>query len=92
MALLESGAAAADAIGGDELEFTVLGGGEIGRGAFGAAYRVTVGGTLGHALCTGSAVVGGRILASRISEKAVATIAGFTFLAFAVHSFFYPDV
>ena len=55
-------------------------------------YGVTVGGTIGHALCTGVAVVGGRLLASRISEKAVATIAGFTFLAFAVHSFFYPGV
>ena len=55
-------------------------------------YGVTIGGIIGHGLCTGIAVIGGRMLASRISEKAVATVAGFTFLGFAVHSFFYPDV
>ena len=55
-------------------------------------YGVTIGGTIGHGLCTGIAVIGGRMLASRISEKAVATVAGFTFLGFAVHSFFYPDM
>lgn len=30
---------------------------------------VTIGGTLGHALCTGLAVVGGRIIAQRISVR-----------------------
>ena len=55
-------------------------------------YGVTIGGIIGHGLCTGIAVIGGRMLASRISEKAVATVAGFTFLGFAVHSFFYPDM
>jgi putative Ca2+/H+ antiporter (TMEM165/GDT1 family) len=52
---------------------------------------VTFGGILGHAFCTGLAVIGGRMLASRISEKTVATIGGLTFLAFAIHSFVYPD-
>jgi len=35
---------------------------------------VTLGGIIGHALCTGIAVVGGRMLAARISEKTVATV------------------
>ena len=30
---------------------------------------VTVGGTLGHALCTGLAVIGGRLIAQRISVR-----------------------
>eukprot|EP00555_Chaetoceros_dichaeta_P006257 CAMPEP_0198255184 /NCGR_PEP_ID=MMETSP1447-20131203/5365_1 /TAXON_ID=420782 /ORGANISM="Chaetoceros dichaeta, Strain CCMP1751" /LENGTH=425 /DNA_ID=CAMNT_0043941499 /DNA_START=90 /DNA_END=1364 /DNA_ORIENTATION=+ len=34
-------------------------------------YGVTFGACFGHALCTGMAVVGGRILASKISEKTV---------------------
>mmetsp|Transcript_26008 Transcript_26008/g.33801 ORF Transcript_26008/g.33801 Transcript_26008/m.33801 type:complete len:321 (-) Transcript_26008:146-1108(-) len=54
-------------------------------------FGVTLGGVIGHALCTGLAVIGGRMLASRISEKTVATIGGLTFLAFAVHSFIFPD-
>lgn len=30
---------------------------------------VTLGGTIGHALCTGLAVIGGRLVAQRISVK-----------------------
>ena len=30
---------------------------------------MTLGGTLGHALCTGLAVIGGRLIAQRISVK-----------------------
>ena len=30
---------------------------------------VTIGGCIGHSICTGGAVIGGRMLASRISEK-----------------------
>ena len=30
---------------------------------------VTLGGTLGHALCTGLAVIGGRIIAQKISVR-----------------------
>lgn len=47
---------------------------------------VTAGGILGHSLCTGLAVVGGRILAARISEKTVATTGGALFLLFCGHS------
>ncbi len=53
---------------------------------------VTLGGILGHALCTGLAVIGGRMLAARISEKTVATVGGLTFLAFGVHAFMFPDL
>lgn len=48
---------------------------------------VILGGLLGHAFCTGLAVVGGRLLAARISERTVAVIGGVLFIAFAVHSF-----
>lgn len=47
---------------------------------------VVVGGILGHAVCTLMAVMGGKILAARVSERTVHTIGGFLFLGFAVHS------
>lgn len=47
-------------------------------------YGVTVGGVLGHSLCTGIAVIGGRMLASRISEKTMLLLGGVVFLIFAV--------
>lgn len=47
---------------------------------------VTMGGIIGHSLCTGLAVVGGRMLASKISEKTVACAGGVLFLIFAIHS------
>lgn len=50
-------------------------------------YGVIAGGLLGHAFCTGVAVVGGRMLASRISERTVAIVGGSLFLVFAIHSF-----
>jgi putative Ca2+/H+ antiporter (TMEM165/GDT1 family) len=46
---------------------------------------VTLGGVLGHACCTAIAVLGGRVLASRISERAVVAAGGVLFLAFAIH-------
>ncbi|KAJ1636267.1 hypothetical protein T492DRAFT_960747 [Pavlovales sp. CCMP2436] len=49
---------------------------------------VTVGGTIGHALCTGLAVIGGRLLASRISERMVAFVGGGLFLVFGVVAIF----
>jgi len=56
-------------------------------------FGVIVGGLLGHAFCTGLAVIGGRMLAARISEKTVAIIGGVLFLFFAVTSFaFGPDI
>ena len=54
---------------------------------------VTLGGVVGHSLCTGLAVIGGRLLASRISERTVAWVGGLLFLAFAVHSLYVgPEV
>ncbi|CAL8118142.1 unnamed protein product [Orchesella dallaii] len=47
-----------------------------------------VGGVVGHAICTGLAVVGGRIIAQRISVKTVTIIGGFVFLGFAIVSLF----
>jgi Ca2+/H+ antiporter, TMEM165/GDT1 family len=47
-------------------------------------YGVILGGICGHAFCTSIAVIGGRLLASRISERAVALCGGVLFLSFAV--------
>lgn len=55
-------------------------------------FGVIIGGLIGHAFCTGLAVIGGRMLAARISEKAVSLIGGTLFLFFAFTSFIYgPD-
>lgn len=45
---------------------------------------VTLGGTLGHAICTGIAVLGGRIIAQRISVRTVTLVGGVVFLLFAL--------
>lgn len=52
---------------------------------------VIIGGTLGHALCTGLAVVGGRLIAQRISVRTVTIIGGIVFLIFAVTAFFIDE-
>jgi len=49
-------------------------------------YGVTFGGTLGHALCTGVAVVGGQVLSERISVKSVSYVGGALFVLFAITS------
>jgi Ca2+/H+ antiporter, TMEM165/GDT1 family len=54
-------------------------------------YGVTVGGCLGHSLCTGLAVMGGRMLASKISEKTVSFCGGCIFLVFGLHSIFFEN-
>jgi len=50
-------------------------------------YGVILGGLVGHAFCTGLAVLGGRMLAARISERTVAYVGGVLFFIFALHSF-----
>lgn len=50
---------------------------------------VTLGACFGHSLCTGMAVLGGRMLASRISEKTVHLGGGIIFMLFGIHSFFF---
>lgn len=52
-------------------------------------YGVTVGGSLGHFLCTALAVLGGKLLATRISEKTVSIAGGVLFLIFGLHSAFF---
>lgn len=45
---------------------------------------VTLGAILGHTICTVIAVMGGRLIAGRISERMVTAIGGLLFLLFAV--------
>lgn len=49
---------------------------------------VVIAGILGHALCTGLAVIGGRMIAQRISVRTVTIIGGFVFIAFALTALF----
>jgi putative Ca2+/H+ antiporter (TMEM165/GDT1 family) len=50
---------------------------------------VTIGCLLGHAICTSAACIGGRMLASSISEKTVSLWGGVVFLLFGAHSLFF---
>jgi len=47
-------------------------------------YGVTIGGTIGHALCTALAVIGGQLIAQKISVKTVTLIGGLVFILFSV--------
>lgn len=49
---------------------------------------VTFGGTIGHALCTGLAVLGGKMLSARISERTVLLAGGVLFCIFALHGLY----
>jgi len=51
-------------------------------------FGVIVGGTIGHGLCTGLAVIGGRFVAQRISPKTVTLVGGIVFICFAFSAFF----
>ncbi|CAB0005210.1 unnamed protein product [Nesidiocoris tenuis] len=44
---------------------------------------VTLGGIVGHAICTGMAVVGGRFIAQKISVRTVTIVGGIVFIVFA---------
>ena len=46
-------------------------------------YSVVSAGILGHAICTGLAVLGGRFIAQKISVRTVTIIGGIVFLGFA---------
>lgn len=46
-------------------------------------FGVTVGAILGHSFCTGLAVVGGSLIAKRISQRVVAATGGMLFFTFA---------
>lgn len=56
------------------------------------ALGVAVGATIGHTICTSVAVVGGSMLASKISQRTVATVGGLLFLGFSVSSYYYPPL
>uniref|UniRef100_A0A7S3BY10 GDT1 family protein n=1 Tax=Haptolina ericina TaxID=156174 RepID=A0A7S3BY10_9EUKA len=47
-------------------------------------FGVTLGASIGHAMCTGLAVVGGKLLASSISERTVLRVGGCLFCIFGV--------
>mmetsp|Transcript_34206 Transcript_34206/g.74772 ORF Transcript_34206/g.74772 Transcript_34206/m.74772 type:complete len:263 (-) Transcript_34206:189-977(-) len=49
---------------------------------------VTVGGCIGHTFCTSLAVIGGRLMATKISQRTVAFTGGILFIIFAMHSFY----
>ncbi|VDM95515.1 unnamed protein product [Thelazia callipaeda] len=50
-------------------------------------YGVVLGTILGHALCTGIAVIGGRLVATQISVRTVTLIGGIVFIMFALSAF-----
>ncbi|CAH0560054.1 unnamed protein product [Brassicogethes aeneus] len=52
-------------------------------------YGVIIGGILGHSICTGLAVIGGRMIAQKISVKTVTIIGGIVFLLFAFSALFF---
>nr|CAH0111049.1 unnamed protein product [Daphnia galeata] len=52
-------------------------------------FGVMLGGVLGHGLCTGLAVMGGRMIAQKISVKTVTLVGGVVFLIFAVSALFF---
>ncbi|KAB2059816.1 hypothetical protein ES319_A11G333000v1 [Gossypium barbadense] len=56
------------------------------------AVGVAVGAIIGHTICTSLAVVGGSMLAAKISQRTVAAIGGFLFLGFSLSSYFYPPL
>ena len=58
----------------------------IGLAASEDPFGVTLGGCLGHAVCTGAAVLGGKHMATRVSERAVAITGGALFVLFGVHA------
>jgi len=51
-------------------------------------FGVTLGACIGHSLCTGLAVIGGKLLASSISERTVLLVGGVLFCLFAVLALF----
>ncbi|KAL4383797.1 hypothetical protein GQ457_15G005270 [Hibiscus cannabinus] len=62
----------------------------IGLAADENPFGVVLGGILGQALCTVAAVLGGKSLASRISEKIVLLSSGVLFIIFGIQSFLSP--
>uniref|UniRef100_A0A2K1WST0 GDT1 family protein n=1 Tax=Populus trichocarpa TaxID=3694 RepID=A0A2K1WST0_POPTR len=59
----------------------------IGLAADENPFGVVIGGIVGQALCTTAAVIGGKSLASQISEKIAALSGGVLFIVFGIQSF-----
>lgn len=49
-------------------------------------WGVILGGIIGHSICTGLGVIGGRIIAQKISVRTVTIVGGIVFLIFAITS------
>lgn len=49
---------------------------------------MTIGASIAHCLCTGAAVMGGKLLATKISVRTVTLSGGFLFILFAALSFY----
>ncbi|KAJ7954069.1 GDT1-like protein [Quillaja saponaria] len=62
----------------------------IGLAADENPFGVVLGGIVGQVLCTTAAVLGGKSLASQISEKIVALSGGVLFIVFSIQSFLSP--
>jgi len=58
----------------------------IALAAANAPLGVFFGGIIGHALCTGLAVIGGRLIANYVSEKTVTLGGGTLFIAFGLYA------
>jgi len=52
-------------------------------------FGVTIGACVGHAICTVIAIIGGRILAAKISERVMKYIGGVLFILFGIHSLYF---
>jgi putative Ca2+/H+ antiporter (TMEM165/GDT1 family) len=52
---------------------------------------VTLGAILGHGICTVIAVIGGRLVAGRISERVITGVGGVLFLIFGITAYFNPQ-
>jgi len=63
----------------------------IGLAAQASIVGVTLGGILGHSICTTVAVMGGRHFATQLSERMVGLCGGVMFLLFGLHSILYPE-
>ena len=64
---------------------------QISTIALAAAYNpvfVTVGAIVGHGICTAIAVIGGHLIAGKISERVITAVGGVLFLIFGVTAYF----
>ncbi len=59
----------------------------IGLAASSDVVGVTLGGIVGHSICTGAAVLGGRHLASYVDERTMSLLGGLLFIAFGAHAY-----